>query len=509
MTKRVFVIPLIAIILGVSTAVSGQDEFALVPNTLVEGSISAAGEESVWTFYAIRDAVRTLRVDAVSEGFDPVLTLRFEGRVIISNDDYAPSDNRNALLEAITIPRTGTYEVVVTGFGDSTGDFALTMLPGYANAVLDERFAAPGSWTPENISSFAIADGVLTAVQQGIRQRGFVFDGENRTYSDYYARITVQSITGNNGWLVGLLFRHQANGDGYLAQINAEGWWRFLAIENGEERVIRDWNPHPAIAPNTPQFTLSLLANGTGFEVFYDGQLLGRARDDAFSEAGRIGIVVETPDALESEMTAIFDDLLITVPADVNGRPIVPQQIITEDSTIIARELERRHLIPGGGQLVWNVEESFAEKGMPGVGRLPLVSGVTYRNFALGTTMTFAAPLDGTSIAGCGLYVRGVGESDYMVVYLDSSGAYGVSQRVGDTFLPGLYYESGGSMFQPVNTLVVTLNETILHFIVNSQYIGSLEINPVDGEVGNAVINFDPLSTTCQFTNTWLWSWEG
>jgi hypothetical protein len=201
--------------------------------------------------------------------------------------------------------------------------------------------------------------------------------------------------------------------------------------------------------------------------------------------------------------------LLITVPADFNGSPIVPQRIIIEDSTVIARELERRHLIPGGGQLVWNVEESFTEKGTPGVGRLPLVSGVNYRNFALGTTMTFAAPLDGTSIAGCGLYVRGVGETDYMAVYLDSYGAYGVSQRVGDTFLPGLYYESDGRMFQPTNSLVVTLNETVLHLIVNGYYAGSLEINPVDGEVGNLVINFDPLSTSCQFSNTWLWSWEG
>ena len=309
MTKRIIVIMLIAIVLSLPAVVVGQEEFTLFSNTLVEGSINAAGEESVWTFFAIRDDVRTLRVEAVSEGFDPVLTLRTDGRVIIANDDYAPPENHNALLEAITIPRTGVYEVVVTGFGASTGDFTLTMLPGYANAVLDERFATPGSWTPENVSSVTVADGVLTAIQQGIRQRGFIFDGENRTYSDYYAKVTVQSITGNNGWLVGLLFRHQDNGDGYLAQINAEGWWRFVAIENGEERTIRDWNPHPAIAPDTPQFTLSILANGNGFEFFYDGTLLGRVKDTAFSEAGRIGIVVGTPDALESETTAIFDDL--------------------------------------------------------------------------------------------------------------------------------------------------------------------------------------------------------
>lgn len=508
MPKRNLVFLSIFIILCLPNALLAQDEFTLTANTLVEGSITTPGEEMIWTFFAIRDDVRTLRVDSASDGFDPVLTLRFEGREIITNDDYAPPELRNALLEAITIPRTGVYEVVVTGFADSIGDFTLIMLPGYANAVLDERFATLGSWTSEGIPLLSISDGVLTATQQGIRQRGYVFDGANRTYGDYFARANVQSVTGNNGWIIGLLFRHQANGDGYLVKINAEGWWRFVVVENGEERVIRDWNPHPAIAANTPLFTLGVLANGSGFEVFYDNTLLGRIKDSTFPEAGQIGIVVETPDALESEVTAVLDDLLITVPADVAGDPILPQQIITEDSTIIARELERRHLIPGGGMMVWNVEESFTEKGTPGIGRLPLVSGVTYRNFALGTTMTFAAPLDGTSVAGCGLYVRGVGESDYMAVYLDSTGGYGVSQRVGDTFLPGLYYQNDDRGFQPTNSLVVTLNETELHLIVNGDYAGSLEINPVEGEVGNMVVNFDPLSTSCQFNNTWMWSWD-
>jgi hypothetical protein len=508
-TRHLIFATLTIIMLILTPSVQGQDDaMTLFANTVMEGQIAAAGEEVVWTFYALREDVFSFHVQAVDDNLDPVISLRFGGTEVITNDDVAYPDDQNALLEAITIPRTGVYEVVVSGFNDSTGNYTLTMLPGYATIAVDERFATFGNWRVTNIPNATIDNGALVATQSGIRERGWLEDaGHIHPLGDFYASLIVREVTGNNGWRVGLSFRRRATGDGYLVLVNAAGWWRFVATEGGEDRIIRDWMPHPVIIPNDPDFSLSVLANGDCFEIFYNGQLLGRASDDAFSEPGDIGIIVETPDALESEMTAALDDLLVTIPVELNGAALLPQAIIDTDQAIITHEMERHHLIPGGGQLTWNVGESFARKDDPGVGRVYLSQDTLYRNFILGTTFSMETTIVENDAAGCGLLLRNTGESEYTIAYLDNTGAAGVSQRTGDTFLPGIYFEGGNTLFQPENTLVVVVNETLLRYYVNGQSIGALAIGPVEGEVGNIVLAFDPVGVACQFSNTWLWTW--
>ena len=147
--------------LAVAIPITAQETNDLLPGETVEGEI-ATGETATWTFTAADGAVLTFRAEATSGDLDPVLTLRNRtGTALITNDDYDYPEGKAAMLEAVTLPRTGTYTVDVTGFGQTAGDYRLTMLPGYAQEVmLDEAFT---SWE---------ATGELLAVENGCRWKG-------------------------------------------------------------------------------------------------------------------------------------------------------------------------------------------------------------------------------------------------------------------------------------------------------------------------------------------------
>lgn len=490
---------------GVLSAQEATPPPNLPLNTPVEGQIDFAGASETWTFYAVREAAYSLRVEADASELDPVVEVRGSAGTLISNDDYAYPQSADALLEAITIPQTGIYEVVVSGFGESTGAYRLTLLPGYAQIALDERFATLQDWQTENVGTVDVADGVATISLEGIQQRGVLIHEMPALRDTFYARVEIAGITYTNGWTAGIVLARQPNGDSYLAMVNASGGWRFAAVENGTERAIRDWAPHPAILAGETSFSLGVMAYGGGFDVFYNDQFIGKVIDGGavLPGSGQIGLLVETSPQASSAAAVRFDSFLVTVPAQVDGAYVLPQQLIVTDAVVITHELERRHLIPGDGVLAWMIDESFVERSTPGVGRLVLVRGSAFQTYAMGTTFTLAAQEAG--VTGCGLLLGNTGDTDYTVAYFDNTGAYGVSRRGGETFQQGIYGENPALLAQGAHTLVVIVGADTLRYYVNGYYAGEMAYDPPSGEVGNIVINFDPVRASCQFRNTWLW----
>ena len=121
---------------------------------------------------------------------------------------------------------------------------------------------------------------------------------------------------------------------------------------------------------------------------------------------------------------------------------------------------------------------------------------------------TFVLRQNGTGLSGCGLLLRQTGDTHYMVAYLDNSGAYGVSERTGDAFMPGIYGENVVSDTSITNELLVVVSGNILHYFINGHHVDTMEINSIEGEVGNVLVNFEPVDSYCEFTNTWLWKWN-
>lgn len=497
---------LLIIALLIISPVHAQTPPRLPINTPVEGEIIIPNQEQTWGFLGGQSMVISLRV--VPDGdFDPLVILRdANGNELIRNDDYDYPNRRDALLEAITLPRMGEYQVAVTGYGGSIGTFTLTMLVGYADFALDERFTSLGDWQAVNTVMADVTDGVLTMQVDGIAQVGRLLNRQITPQKDFYAQMTLNNVTGRNGWIVGMTFREQANGNRYVVSVSMRGDWRLSVWEGETQRVLRDWAVHPAIVAGDTAFTLGVLAKDVSIDVFYNNQMLTSITDSTIPNAGRIGIEVGTVNALNSQTTAQIDALMMTIPTQVNGAFILPQQIMAGGSILVSHELERRHLVPGGGSLAWEVSESFLEASRPGVNRLPLIAETRFTNFVLSTTAT--ATFMGEGIGACALLFQHADESTYTIAYLDNTGSYGVSTRRGDRFSEGIFGTRDGWTITNPTHLLVVVNGTVLYYYINNLLVGQMEIEPVQGQLGNAVINFDPVRTNCQFRNTWAWRWE-
>lgn len=512
---RFRIISIALLVLAAFTSSVSQAQESSTQPTHLQPYIPAAGQitsdtpAQVWTFSAQAESAVSIVVEATAREFDPTLQiLDPDGRELLANDDYNYPATRDALLEAVTIPRMGTYQVVVSGFNNSTGTYRLTMTPGYSRTAARDVFDGAGNWqTVNETGTLSFADGAVQFSTEGVQQTGVAVDLNSPSLDNFYVEARVAGITARNTWAVGLVLRYRP--DGYtLFAINGLGQWRVVAVEGGTERILRDWTPHPAILPGETNFTLSAFVNGTGIDLFFNNQIIGQVNDSISAQAGQIGLMVMTANALSSQVSARFDDLGITQPVLINGERVFPQRLIQGTQSQIVRDLERRGLIPTGGQLVLNVSESFVSSVRPGVILQPLGRGVSFGNFVLATTATLA-PNSRSGISGCGLLVRSVNDTNYMVAYVDSSGAYGLSERTGDTFQPGIYTENAPFVnIEPnTNQILVIAVDDILYYYVNGRHAGTLQVTPAEGQVGNALVNFDPGDNTCQFSNSWLWRW--
>ncbi|MBZ0304160.1 MAG: hypothetical protein K8J31_30775 [Anaerolineae bacterium] len=483
-------------------AAQAQETETLPLFTPVTGTITS-GSSDQWVFAGADGAMLSFDLEAKSGDLDPILTITSSaGALVMSNDDYEYPESQAARLEGITLPRTDTYTVTVSGFGATQGDYELTMQAGFARLSYQDSFEDETRWKADSDTlQLVFGNHRMALILSDAQQRAAAIYTGNAPWDDQYIHIDVPELTARGTWRVGLMARVQDDQAYYLFSLNDQGQWRFSLQTPDGERVLRDWSSHPAIVAGQTTFSLGLLANGTGFDFFYNGQLIGRLSDDSLIEPGQVGLMIETGSALDSELTAQFQNLTITTPGD----PIVPQQLLTGNAPVMTQELQRRRLIPADGEMKLIVPESFVTFNRPGVNILPLGGSETYRTFALGATLTWEIATPSLP-AGCGLILRAAGQDDYLLAYLDQTGGYGLSQRRGSTFEPGIF-DQGPEPGSGPHRLLVIANEDHLLYYVDGQLAGMLDSPAASGTIGNAAVNFESTTTSCQFTDTWVWSW--
>jgi hypothetical protein len=495
-----------ALLVSLWSSVQAQEQPTLIAFSPVIGSVAAGSPES-WTFFASEGQVVSLSAEATSGDLDPVLNIvDRSGNPLIGNDDLNYPEQRGALLEAITLPRTETYTAVVSSHGTTSGSYRLTLTHGFSQTSSTETFDGEGVWRSDIDALIPLlSEDALWLNLSGINQQAMVFQPNAPTFSDFYAQVNVE-VSGQDGWTVGMTARQQDTRNLYLFMVNQRGEWRFILREDGSDTILRDWTTHPAIVPGGNNFALGMLVNRSGFDFFYNNQPIGRLSDGSIAEAGSVGFYVGTGSSLSSQTNVRLDDLIVTTPLEIDGQRAIPDQLMQGGNpNSIARELQRRSVIPAGGEMALVVQESFIESRRPGVETLELARGSVYGNMVIGTTMTWeAAP----ATTGCGLILRATGESDYLLAYIDQGGGYGFSQRQGDVFLPGIF-EQIPAFSGNTHSLVVVARGSDILIYVDGRLRGNLTVPDIEGGIGNAVVNFEPVNTSCQFSNTWLWTWRG
>ncbi|MDX2163063.1 MAG: PPC domain-containing protein [bacterium] len=486
-----------------STPVLAQETMLTIPEE-VTGTITAAGQINTYTFSASAGGIVSIFAHG-EDSFDPVIALADgSGRTLLVSDDYRYPDTRDALLEAVTLPRTGTYSIQVSGYGSSTGGYRLRLAPGFAQINAEETFATSQGWELDGTLSGIVRSERLAASVSGVRAFGAGFYQYVDPTADVFVQVEVDAITNPSGWTAGIAVRQTR--DGYYAlQVSDQGLWRFVSVADDAPQVIRDWTPHPNIVAGQTNFTLGLIANLQGFDFFYNRGYIGSVTDATFTAPGSVGVTLGTRSSLESTTTATFDNFIVTTPTYIDGERIIPERIIVGAAAEMQRALELRHRLQADGMMALTVPESTVAFARDGINRLMLGRGTTYTHFALAATVEIQAARSG--LAGCGLVTRFTSENDYVLAYLDQTGGYGLSQRDGDGFMPGVYGENPNWGTDPVQLLIIA-DVSTLYYYIDGTYVGALESTATAGEVGTAVVNYEAINTTCLYRDIWLWGWD-
>jgi hypothetical protein len=479
----------------------------LTLNAIQSGELVAGASDS-YAFTAQEGQMLSFIV--TSDSLDSVIAIQnLDGDTLIANDDYNYPESRNALIEAFSAPYTGSYTLIVSGFGESSGVYDLLMRPGYSQIVASDTFDSSSNWQAVDMGSesspeLTISDGILRLTHEGIEQRAVTI-GLHPETDVYYFQANFGNVSDNEGWRVGLVFHyHDAlNYDAIL--LNHNGAWQMLSVTDGTESIMRDWGTHPAIRPGVTEFALSLLVNYGGYDVFYNEQFIGTIADAADS-GGQVGFIVNTVSTLGSNVTAEIDEVIITAPVLNNGESLFPTTLVAVNNNYTVRELERHLLIPAGGMMALNIPESFGQQVAAGVNRFPIARESQFSNFVLGATVSWR--VDATTLNGCGLLVRDAGDSNnYTLAYVDSTGGAGLSVREEDSFVENTFRDDLPVSEPPYQFLLIAVDDTI-YFYRNGAYIGSVSTDITSGGIGEAVINFESTNTECRFTNLWVWTWE-
>ena len=494
-----------AVCLLVQGALLYAQDAPIEPGSIVEAAL-LPDETDRYQLRVLELTLISFHLEALDSTLDPVIEVYdSSGGLVIRNDDAAYPDRLDGVIQAFVIPRTGTYTVEVSGFGGTSGSYRLRALPGYDTLALQDTMMVPSDW--EVVFSEAEitrpSGGALALKMEGLSKSASLLGRHFPSERDFYFEVAFDDVVSATNWQVGILFRYISPELHYRLLLNKQGYWRMERVDGGDAAAVRNWRTHPAIAPGETDFRLGVLASGQLFHVVYKGQVVGTVTDDRIEAAGGVGITTTTANAIGSRLSFAVTEATMTLPTRVDGNLLFPQRAAASNYTAMASLLARQQVIPATGEAKLTLPQSTVRDVPPGVTRFPVASGIAFAEFVIGTAVSYEMRAAGDG--GCGIIFHYADDENYTLAYINAAGGYGVSRRQGDAFLPGIYGSRPAPAQSGQRLLIIVYGE-MLHYFIDDLHAGTMPYQPVSGELGTAVVNFEEVDTTCIFEDLWLWS---
>lgn len=464
------------------------------------------GDVQSYQITLLETSIVSIHVDAQNDTLDPIVRLLDSaGNLVIENDDYNYPESSDALIQAFQIPRTGTYTIEVSAFGDTSGTYQLSILPGYDQLVAEDNIDSGSNWQPITNDSVTLAsvDNGLHGEVEGISKSGTLIANGFPEAKDFYFEVTVGNINATTNWQVGIIFRYINPELYYRLVMNDQGFWQLELIRDEEVEVIQSWSTHPAIVPGETDFTLGVLTSGESIDIVYNRQFIATVFSNSVLQEGNVGLAIVTANALGSRVSVDLEHALMTSPAQFDNPFVFPEILAANNVNSLAHTLERQQIIPIGGEVKFTAPQIEIRNINPGVSRFDVATGVTFATFVMGGTIHWQKPGDG--IGGCGITFNDMNDQQYTLAYINTDGEYGVSRRDGDSFDIGIFGD-GLPIDSDTHSFTLIVLSDQIHYFINNRHIGKMPYSPTSGEIKTAVVNFDGVDTMCTFNDLWLWS---
>ena len=207
-----------------------------------------------------------------------------------------------------------------------------------------------------------------------------------------------------------------------------------------------------------------------------------------------------------SQSSATFDDLIVTTPTQVNGADVIPQEVTGG-----------RWQPDGSGAQAQSCRLGRWANDADPAGQFGAVCASRHQPRDAGARHAlhqFRARHDRRFERRCAPVRRAAAwSSASRTIPITRSP---ISIRTANTAFPSAAATPSAPEFtgqirqylRGTHLLLVVANDNTIYFYIDRQLVGSTDNTAQDGEVGIAVVNFEPNTTACHYTNFWLWNWS-
>ena len=153
--------------------VSSEEGSSLQYGIPITNTITNTQPQRFFTFEASEGDIINVSMVRSSGTLDPYIQLLDPGRFLIAENDDASGVSRNARIQSYVVDRPGTYIIVATRYGQSSGDsagsFVLTVEEANNSGLGNSRFAPAGINFDETITA---------ELTENRYERFYVFEGQ-------------------------------------------------------------------------------------------------------------------------------------------------------------------------------------------------------------------------------------------------------------------------------------------------------------------------------------------
>jgi hypothetical protein len=490
-------------------------DHALAFFTPAHGVLNDEAISEDWTFEGRADEVISLVVVTLRGDLDPTLQLIApEGQTVAENDDL-DSLVRDAGLEALVLPADGSYTVRIARYqgqdGTTTGEYELTLTPGFAKVALREGFDQGAlSWLTPTGEQLPLAQERLRLRAVAPDATLLAFPPDPAAFDELYYQATAQLFGTSSYAEAGLVFRAGLPGltRSYQFKVNTRGQWRVLMVDETGVFALRTWSSDVSLSQASGEWTLAVLARANEFSFYANGILLGTLSDDRLPLAGAVGVLAGSAADQTDLPTILFDDVIVTtrLGTTYRGLPLALATWESSDPGAIARELADSGMVTlADARDLFLPEKTLTANDITTTLELIGSDQALYADFVLSADLTI---MTAGQSNGCGLFYRWQDDRDFDLSYIDTAGGFGVVQSRDGDLTKNVYALSPMVQAAGANKLLVVAQGDHVALYVNGALVTEETVLTGTGRAGVALLNYEDVRTDCLLSNIWVWPLE-
>lgn len=291
----------------------------------MSGTLNDASPTANWSFDCMADGVGSVVVTTTSGDLAVDIAVTDAAGTAFAGGSQVSSGPNVSLVEAFTMPSTGSCGVQISRVSSTSGGYEVQLLPGFAHLEVWDQFDNSGalglSW-----SSYTSDTLLVDLVNQQLQIQvltdnllGYAIPDEETTWGDFYIQADVviedSPSYAEYGFVLRLTTAENGDDNFYSFYFSTDGDFTVYYF-NGDWQMVQDWTVSSAVPEKDRQARLGIMFQGNVMRAYYDGQFVGEVTDTVgYSSEGTVALAIGTMKDQTDALVVNFDNLVLTTPS--------------------------------------------------------------------------------------------------------------------------------------------------------------------------------------------------